>query len=159
VYDEAKRFGEAITFSFLRKHDVDCRIIRIFNTYGPFMQKDDGRVVTDFINQAISNLPLTIFGDGTQTRSFCYIDYMVEGIIKAMFTNDTKGEVINLGNPDERTISELAKMIREMVGTQSEIIFEPLPEDDPHMRRPDIAKAKRLLQWEPKVSLEEGLKK
>lgn len=159
VYDEGKRFGEAATFAYLRTYDLDVRIIRIFNTYGPFMHKDDGRVVSDFIVQALNGVPLTMFGDGSQTRSFCYVDDLVEGIIKAMFTNNTKGEVINLGNPDERTIVDLAKIVKELTNSTSEIIFEPLPEDDPKQRRPDITKAKQLLQWEPTISLEEGLKR
>jgi nucleoside-diphosphate-sugar epimerase len=159
VYDEAKRFGESMTWTFRRKDGVDARIIRIFNTYGPFMQKDDGRVVSTFINQALTNVPITLFGDGNQTRSFCYVDDLVEGIDKAMFTEGTKGEVINLGNPDERKISEIATMVKGMIGKETQIVAEPLPEDDPLQRRPDITKAKRLLQWEPRVSLEEGLKK
>jgi dTDP-glucose 4,6-dehydratase len=159
VYDEGKRFGEAMTFAYLRKFDTDVRIIRIFNTYGPFMQKDDGRAVSAFVNQALDGVPLTVFGDGNQTRSFCYVDDLIEGIMKAMFTEGTKGKVINLGNPDERKISEIATMVKEMTGSKQEIIHEDLPEDDPVQRRPDISKAKQLLQWEPKISFEEGLKK
>lgn len=159
VYDEGKRFGEALTFAFLRKYDIDARIIRIFNTYGPNMQKDDGRVISNFINQAIEGAPITIYGQGAQTRSFCYIDDMVEGIISAMSAKNTKGEVINLGNPDERTIKEAAVMVRELTGSQSQIVNEPRPAEDPERRKPDIEKAKRLLQWEPKISLGEGLKK
>lgn len=159
VYDEAKRFGEAMTFGFKRKHGVDVRIIRIFNTYGPNMQKDDGRVVTAFINQALEGKPLTIFGEGTQTRSFCYVDDLVDGIMKALFTEGTNGEVINLGNPDERKISEIATIVKELVGSDSNIVHEVLPEDDPLQRKPDIEKAKKLLGWEPKVTLEDGLKK
>lgn len=159
VYDEAKRFGEAITFGYIRKYNLDARVVRIFNTYGPVMQADDGRVVSNFINQAIVNLPITVYGDGTQTRSLCYVDDMVEGIRLAMFSSDTKAEVFNLGNPDERTILSIAKLIKNMVSSQSEIIFEDLPEDDPKVRKPDITRAKRILGWEPKVSLEEGLRK
>ena len=159
VYDEAKRFGEAMTFGFHRKYGVDTRIVRIFNTYGPFMQKDDGRVVSTFINQALEGSALTIFGDGSQTRSFCYIDDMVEALMKALFTQNTDGEVINLGNPDERTITEIAQMVKKMVSTDSEIVHEDLPQDDPLKRKPDITKAKNLLGWEPKISLEEGLTK
>jgi dTDP-glucose 4,6-dehydratase len=159
MYDEGKRFGEAMTMTFERKYDVDARIIRIFNTYGPNMQKDDGRVVSNFINQALQNQSLTIYGDGTQTRSFCYVDDMVEGIMRAMFTDRTKGEVINLGNPDERNILEIATMIKDLVGVSVDIVHERLPEDDPLKRKPDITKAKELLQWEPKISLEEGLQK
>lgn len=159
VYDEAKRFGEALTFAFLRKYDMDARIIRIFNTYGPNMQKDDGRVISNFINQAIGEVPVTVYGEGSQTRSFCYIDDMVEGIISAMSSQNTKGEVINLGNPDERTIKEIAEIVKGLTGSRSQIINEPRPAEDPERRNPDIEKAKKLLQWEPKVSLDEGLKK
>jgi nucleoside-diphosphate-sugar epimerase len=159
VYDEGKRFGEAMTFGFLRKFGLNARIVRIFNTYGPFMQKDDGRVVTAFINQAIFNMPISIFGDGSQTRSFCYIDDMVEGLMKAMETDSAKGEVINLGNDDERKISDIAAIVKNMTGSNSEIIFEELPEDDPMVRKPDITKAKNLLSWQPETKLEEGLKK
>jgi len=159
VYDEGKRFGEALTWAFRRTHGIDARIIRIFNTYGPFMQKDDGRAVSAFVNQALTGVPLTIFGNGQQTRSFCYIDDMVDGITKAMLTDKTNGEVINLGNPDERTIAELATMVQAMVGVSTKIVNEDLPEDDPSQRRPDITKAQQLLGWEPKISLEEGLKK
>ena len=159
VYDEAKRFGEAITMGYVRKYNLDARIIRIFNTYGPKMQVDDGRVVSNFINQAIKNEKITIYGKGLQTRSFCYISDMISGIMKAMFKDGTKGEVINLGNTDERKISELATMIKEMTNSASEIAYEDLPEDDPKERKPDISKAKRILDWEPSVLLEDGLKK
>lgn len=159
VYDEGKRFGEAISMAYVRKFSVAARIVRIFNTYGPRMQKDDGRVVSNLINQAIHNEPLTLYGEGKQTRSFCFIDDMVEGLLQAMFTKETKGEVMNLGNPDERRISELATMIKDLTKSNSEIVYEPLPEDDPKNRKPDITKAKKLLNWEPKVSLEEGLTK
>lgn len=159
VYDEGKRFGEAMSFAFKRKHGLDSRIARIFNTYGPNMQKDDGRVVSAFINQALMNVPITIYGDGSQTRSFCYVDDMVEGLIKIMTIEGLSGEVINLGNDDERKISDIAKLIKNMVGGSSEIVREELPEDDPKIRKPDISKAKKLLSWEPQVSLEEGLKK
>lgn len=159
VYDEGKRFGEAITMAYLRKFSVDIRIIRIFNTYGPNMRADDGRVVTNFITQALSNQPLTIYGDGTQTRSFCYIDDMIDGIKKSMFTEGTCGEVINLGNPDERTIFDFADLIKKLTNTNSEVVYEKFPEDDPHRRNPDISYAKQLLSWTPSVSLEEGLGK
>lgn len=159
VYDEGKRFGEAITMAYVRKYDLNARIIRIFNTYGPQMQVDDGRVVSNFINQAIKNESITIYGSGEQTRSFCYVDDMIEGIQKAMFTEGTKGEVINLGNPDERTVLDLAKVIKDMTQSQSELVFEPLPLNDPKVRRPDISKAKKLIGWEPKISLQEGLAK
>lgn len=159
VYDEAKRFGEAMTFGFRRKFGVDARIIRIFNTYGPWMQKDDGRAVSAFVNQALTGVPITVFGDGKQTRSFCYVDDMVDGIYKALFTEGTDGQVINLGNPDERTINEIAVLVKEAIAGNIEIVHEPLPEDDPLQRKPDITKAKQLLDWEPKIGLEEGLKK
>lgn len=159
VYDEGKRFGEALTMAYVRTFGVDARIVRIFNTYGPNMAPDDGRVVSNFITQAIAGAPLTIYGDGKQTRSFCYIDDMVDGIIKAMFSDNTKGEVINLGNPDERRITDLAKMVKKLTKSSSRIIFEELPQDDPTRRKPDITKAKKLLGWEPKVRIEEGLAK
>lgn len=158
-YDEAKRCGEAMVMSFVRKHDVDARIVRIFNTYGPTMQEDDGRVVSNFIMQALKNEPLTIYGDGSQTRSFCYVSDLVEGLCSYMFADGLEGEVINMGNPNEKKIVEFATIVKELTGTTSQIEFEDLPEDDPKQRRPDISKAKRLLGWEPKVSLEEGLKK
>lgn len=159
VYDEGKRFGEAMTAAYHRKFNVNTRIIRIFNTYGPFMQKDDGRAVSTFVNQALTNVPLTVFGDGTQTRSFCYIDDLIEGIMRAMFTEGTNGEVMNLGNPDERTITDIAMIIKKLVGSSVQIVHKPLPSDDPHQRRPDITKAKTLLKWDPTISLEDGLKK
>jgi UDP-glucuronate decarboxylase len=159
VYDEGKRFGEAITFGYLRKFDLDVRIIRIFNTYGPVMQKDDGRVVSNFINQAIENKPITVYGKGTQTRSLCYIDDMISGIKLAMFTLNTKGKVINLGNSDERSILNIAKLILSLTGSKSEIVFGDLPGDDPASRKPDISRAKQILGWQPKVTTEEGLKK
>jgi len=159
VYDESKRFGEAVTSAFIRKFDLDARIIRIFNTYGPLMQKDDGRVVSEFIMQALTNKPFTIYGSGKQTRSFCYVSDMVDGIEKAMFSENTKGEVVNLGNPDERTVLELANLVKQICGSSLEPTFEDLPEDDPKVRKPDITKAKQLLGWTPKVGIEEGLKK
>ncbi len=159
VYDEGKRFSEAVTMAYVRKFSLDCRIVRIFNTYGPGMQKDDGRVVSNFINQALVGEPLTIYGEGKQTRSFCYVDDLVDGLIKFMFEDKAKGEVVNLGNPDERSILELATIIKEMTKSLSEIVFEELPQDDPKSRHPDISKAKKLLDWEPKVSLSEGLLK
>jgi nucleoside-diphosphate-sugar epimerase len=159
MYDEGKRFGEAMTMTYVRKYELDARIIRIFNTYGPNMQKDDGRVVSNFINQALQHEALTIYGDGTQTRSFCYIDDMVEGIMRSMFTLATRGQVINLGNPDERKILEIATIIKDLVGVSANIVHEALPEDDPLKRKPDITKAKELLQWEPTISLEDGLQR
>ncbi len=159
VYDEGKRFGEAITMAYVREFGLNACIIRIFNTYGSRMRADDGRVVSNFINQAISNKPLTVYGDGSQTRSICYIDDLVEGLIAAMTSDKTKGEVLNLGNPDEKTILELANMIKRMTNSLSEIAFEPLPEDDPKVRKPDIDKAKKLIGWEPKVTIDRGLEK
>ena len=158
-YDEGKRFAEAITMEYVRKFNLDARIVRIFNTYGEKMDKDDGRVVTNFINQALSGKPLTIYGSGRQTRSFCYVSDLVAGLVKAMETLNTKGEVFNLGNPKEYTILEIAKIIKEMVGVKDKIAFLPLPQDDPEKRRPDITKARQKLGWEPSVTLEEGLKK
>lgn len=159
VYDEGKRFGEAMIMAFVRKYDMDARIVRIFNTYGPKMQKDDGRVISNFINQALEGKPITVYGDGKQTRSLCFVSDLVEGLIKAMFAEGTKGEVINIGNPNEKTIIEVAEMIKEMIGSNSQITFEELPQDDPKKRNPDISKAKSLLSWAPQVDLEEGLKK
>ena len=159
VYDEGKRFGESITMAYFRKFNTDTRIIRIFNTYGHRMRADDGRVVSNFINQAISNKPLTVYGDGSQTRSICYIDDLVEGLIKTIVSDKTKGEVLNLGSPNEKTILDLANTIKKMTNSSSKIIFEPLPEDDPKVRRPDIDKAKKLIGWTPKVSIDRGLTK
>jgi len=159
VYDERKRFGEAITMSYVRSVGLDARIVRIFNTYGPLMQKDDGRVVSELIVQALKNQPLTVYGDGKQTRSFCYVDDMVVGIEKSMFVENTKGEVINLGNSNEKTILELAGIIKNITNSTSQLSFEELPQDDPKLRKPDISKAKRLLDWEPKAGIEEGLTK
>lgn len=159
VYDEAKRFGEAMTFAFLRKFGVDTRIIRIFNTYGPFMQKDDGRVISNFINQALENVPITVYGDGMQTRSFCFVDDMVNGILAAMMTAKTQGKIINLGNPDERSIKDIAIIIKRATGSMSQIVYDAPPLDDPRQRKPDITSAKKLLEWEPEISFEEGLKR
>lgn len=158
VYDEGKRFGEAMVMAFVRKKRVDGRIVRIFNTYGERMQ-DDGRVVSNFIRQALAGDPLTVYGDGEQTRSFCYISDMVSGIARAMLAKGTRGEVINLGNPHEQTILEIALLIKKLTGSKSKIVYKELPQDDPHRRKPDITKAKRLLSWEPKVGIEEGLEK
>src|SRR3990167_2073042 len=159
VYDEGKRFGESITIAYFRKFNTDTRIIRIFNTYGQRMRADDGRVVSNFINQAISNKPLTVYGDGSQTRSICYVDDLVEGLIKTILSDKTKGEVLNLGSPNEKTILDLANTIKKMTNSASKIIFEPLPEDDPRVRKPDIQKAKNLIGWIPKVSIDRGLAK
>lgn len=156
-YDEGKRCGEATIASFAKKNNLDYRIIRIFNTYGPRMMEDDGRVITNFINQALENEPITVYGDGKQTRSFCYIDDLINGIRKAM--KSEHGEIFNLGNPDEKTILELAEKIQEIIDTESKITHQELPEDDPEKRKPDITKAKNQLNWEPKINLGEGLKK
>lgn len=157
-YDESKRFAEAATYVYLHKYGVDARIVRIFNTYGPRMQMDDGRVVSNFIVQALTGVPLTVYGEGTQTRSFCYIADMALGIYQAMFTPKTKGEIFNLGNPEEVRVIDLAQKIMALTKTKSKIIYKLLPIDDPQKRRPDIAKAKRILGWEPKVKIEEGLR-
>jgi nucleoside-diphosphate-sugar epimerase len=159
VYDEGKRFGEAITMAYHRKYALDIRITRIFNTYGPNMMENDGRVVSNFIVNALQNKPITIYGEGSQTRSFCYVSDMVAGLYAAMFTENSNGEVINIGNPLEKTIKEFAMLVKDLTKTQSEISYESLPEDDPKQRRPDITKAKKVLGWEPVIGLEEGLAK
>ncbi|HRU39329.1 MAG TPA: SDR family oxidoreductase [Candidatus Goldiibacteriota bacterium] len=156
-YDEAKRFSEALTMEYVRKRGLDCRIIRIFNTYGPRLQKDDGRVISNFIDQALNGRPMTIYGDGSQTRSFCYVSDMVRGLILAMLKPGIKGEVINLGNPDEFTVKEAALIIKRMTRSKSRIVRKPLPKDDPCRRKPDISKAKKLLGWQPQVKLVPGL--
>lgn len=157
VYDESKRFGETIVSAFVRSKGLDGRIVRIFNTYGPRMSAD-GRVVIEFVTAALQNKPLSVFGDGRQTRSFCYVSDMVNGIIAAMEKGETE-EIYNLGNPDEFTILEVAQKVKQLTGSSSEIQYLPLPEDDPKQRCPDITKAKQNLGWEPKIRLEEGLKK
>lgn len=158
-YDESKRFAEALSMTYVRKHDTDARVIRIFNTYGPRMRPDDGRVVPNLISQALSGEALTVYGDGSQTRSFCYVEDLVAGISRAMFAPGTKGEVFNLGNPSERPILQFAEAVRELVNPELPIVHEPLPVDDPTRRRPDITKAKATLGWEPAIALEEGLKR
>jgi dTDP-glucose 4,6-dehydratase len=155
VYDEAKRFAEAMTVAYRRYHKVDTKIVRIFNTYGPRMRIRDGRAVPAFISQALVNDDVTIFGDGTQTRSFCYITDLVDGIIKLMLSKEAGP--INIGNPQEMTIEQIARQIIAMTGSKSKIIHKPLPTDDPKVRQPDITLARTLLEWEPKVSLEQGL--
>jgi len=157
VYDEAKRFAEAVTMAYHRTHGVDTRIVRIFNTYGPRMRGRDGRIVPNFIMQAIDNKPLTVYGDGSQTRSFCYVSDLVEGIYKLMLS-DLHGP-INLGNPEEIRVIDFAKKVGQLSGKNVAIKFEPLPEDDPKQRKPEIKKARENLGWEPKVKLEEGLAK
>lgn len=158
VYDEAKRFGETIVSAFVREKGLDGRIIRIFNTYGPKMNLNEGRAVVNFINQALKNKPITIYGDGSQTRSFCYIDDQIAGLIKVMETAGTRGEIFNVGNPEERTVLDFAKKIQALTKSKSQIkVTQALPTDDPTNRNPDISKAKKMLKWEPKVSLEKGL--
>jgi len=157
VYDEAKRFSEAMTMAYYRHHKVDTRIVRIFNTYGPRMRLNDGRALPNFVYQALSGQALTIYGDGRQTRSFCYVDDLIDGIYKLMLSDEHLP--VNIGNPQEITILEFAERIRKHFDNVPQIIFEPLPQDDPKRRCPDISKAKRILNWEPKVNLEEGLKR
>ncbi len=159
VYDEGKRFGEAICMAYVRKFDADVVMIRIFNTYGPRMQKDDGRVVSNFINQALLGDDITIYGTGEQTRSFCYVTDLVEGWVKAMETPEASGEVLNLGNDGEYNVIELAQKVIDMTESSSKIIHEDLPIDDPRKRRPDLSRAEKILGYSPKVSLDEGLKK
>ncbi len=155
VYDEAKRFAEAMTVAYRRFHKVDSKIVRIFNTYGPRMRINDGRAVPAFISQALLNEDVTVFGDGTQTRSFCYISDLVDGIIRLMLSKETGP--INIGNPQEMTIEQIAQTIIEMTGSTSKIIYKPLPTDDPRVRQPDITLARTRLDWEPKVTLDQGL--
>jgi len=157
VYDEAKRFAEAITMAYRRAHGVDTRIVRIFNTYGERMRPRDGRVVPALICQALAGEPMTVFGDGSQTRSFCYVADLIDGIYRLLQSDAP--DPINIGNPAELSVLEFARTIRALTGARSEIVFRPLPVDDPKQRRPDITKAKTLLSWEPKVKLEDGLKK
>lgn len=157
VYDEAKRYSEALTMAYHREYGMDTKIARIFNTYGPRMRADDGRVVPNFINQALEGKPLTIYGDGKQTRSFCYVADLVEGLYKLLMSDENLP--VNIGNPAETTVLEFANTVIRLTDSKSDIVYKPLPEDDPKKRRPDITKAKRVLGWEPKVSLDEGLRK
>ena len=157
VYDEAKRFAEAITMAYHRFHNVDTRIVRIFNTYGPRMRPNDGRVVSNFIVQALRGEPLTIYGDGSQTRSFCYVEDEVEGIFRLFMKGDH--DPCNIGNPDEYTVLQLAEMVIELTGSSSVIERRPLPTDDPRVRKPDITRARTMLGWDPKVPVREGLKR
>jgi dTDP-glucose 4,6-dehydratase len=157
VYDEAKRFAEAITLAYHRFHNVDTKIVRIFNTYGPRMRINDGRVVPNFIHQALHGQPMTIYGKGTQTRSFCYMDDLIDGILKLLYS-DITGPV-NIGNPREFTILEFAEMVNKISHKKSKLVFKPLPKDDPRQRKPDITLAKKKLGWTPKVKLEDGLKR
>ena len=157
VYDEAKRFAEAMTMAYHRYHKVDTRIVRIFNTYGPRMRLRDGRVVPAFIGQALKDEPLTVFGDGSQTRSFCYVSDLIDGIFKLAMSDFP--EPVNIGNPREMTIKQFAEEIIRITGAKSKIDYKPLPVDDPKVRQPDISRAKKVLGWEPKVQFEEGIKK
>ncbi|HEY4481527.1 MAG TPA: UDP-glucuronic acid decarboxylase family protein [Candidatus Brocadiaceae bacterium] len=157
VYDEAKRFAEAMTMAYHRYHHVDTRIVRIFNTYGPRMRIKDGRSLPNFMCQALSSEDMTVFGNGSQTRSFCYVSDLVDGIYRLLLSDEH--EPVNMGNPAEITILQLAKEMLALTGSKSKIVFKPLPVDDPKIRQPDISKAKKILGWEPKVSREEGLRK
>jgi dTDP-glucose 4,6-dehydratase len=157
VYDESKRFAESLTFAYHRLYDMNVGVVRIFNTYGPGLRPGDGRVVSNFLVQAMNGKPLTIYGDGSQTRSFCYVDDEVRGIL-ALLESDHTGPV-NIGNPDEFTVKELASTVLEVTGSSSDIVFESLPTDDPIRRRPDITRARELLGWQPEVSLREGLER
>jgi dTDP-glucose 4,6-dehydratase len=156
VYDEAKRFTEAVTMAYRRYHNVDTRIVRIFNTYGPLMQINDGRVVPNFMKQALRNEPLTVYGNGQQTRSFCYVSDEIDGFLR--LSKSDEHLPVNIGNPNEFTILECAQLVSKITGSQSQIVYEPLPQDDPKQRCPDITKARQLLGWEPKVNLEAGLR-
>ena len=158
-YDEGKRMAETLFFDYHRQHQVDIKVIRIFNTYGPRMNTHDGRVVSNFIVQALKNENITIYGSGEQTRSFCYVDDLIEGMIRMMYSRDGFTGPVNIGNPGEFTMLELAQKIIDLTGSSSKIVFEPLPQDDPMQRRPVIDLAKKELSWEPTVNLEEGLKK
>jgi dTDP-glucose 4,6-dehydratase len=163
-YDEAKRFAEALTMAYWRQHGIDVRIIRIFNTVGPRMRIDDGRVFPNFITQALRGEPLTVYGDGSQTRSFCYVDDLIEGVMQVMAWTPPEGadelaRVFNLGNPEEVTILEFAHLVKEVTGSRSPIVFRPLPKDDPKQRRPDITRAKTFLGWQPRTSLREAVER
>ena len=158
-YDESKRLGETLTMVYYRQYQVNARIVRIFNTYGPNSQADDGRMIPNFIMQALQNKALTIYGDGSQTRSICYVSDLVDGLVRAMFTPHTAGEVFNLGNTDEQSVLEYAQLIIKLCNTSSSLIFEPGRIDDPERRRPDISKAQRVLGWQLRVSKEEGLRR
>ncbi len=157
VYDEAKRFAEALTMAYHRYHGVDTRIARIFNTYGPRMRLNDGRVVPNFILQALAGRDLTVYGDGSQTRSFCYVDDLIEGVVKLLFSQEN--EPVNLGNPDEFSVLGFAEEVLKITQSNSKIVHHPLPVDDPRVRQPDIAKARKILNWHPKVGLREGIKR
>ncbi|CAM8430946.1 WcaG Nucleoside-diphosphate-sugar epimerases [Candidatus Methylopumilus universalis] len=156
-YDEGKRCAETLFFDYFRQHHLEIKVMRIFNTYGPRMHPNDGRVVSNFIVQALQNKPITIYGDGSQTRSFCYVSDLIEGMIKFMESDKTITGPINIGNPNEFTMLELAELILKLTSSQSKIIFKSLPEDDPKQRQPDISLAKNMIGWEPKIKLEDGL--
>lgn len=158
-YDESKRFAETLTVAYSKRYDIDVRTARIFNTYGPRMRPDDGRVVPTFLKQALANENLTIYGDGSQTRSFCYVSDLIDGLRALMRTPDLANEAVNIGKDDERTIRELANLIMEISGSSSDVTFEPLPQDDPKRRCPDLEKARSNLDWDPSIPLEEGLKR
>ena len=158
-YDEGKRCAETLFFDYYRQHRLKIKVARIFNTYGPRMHPNDGRVVSNFIVQALKNEPITVFGQGQQTRSFCYVDDLIEGLIGLMNSSDEMIGPVNLGNPAEFTIMELARKVIELTGSASEVIYKPLPQDDPRQRKPDIALARKELQWQPVVGLDEGLRK
>ena len=157
VYDEAKRYAEALTMAYYRQQGVDTTIVRIFNTYGPRMRAHDGRAIPTFLRQALEGKPVTVFGDGSQTRSFCYVDDLIRGIV--LLAESSEHLPVNLGNPDEKTLLELAETIIRLTAASSEIIFEALPVDDPQVRQPDITRARQILGWQPEISLEEGLRK
>jgi dTDP-glucose 4,6-dehydratase len=161
VYDEAKRFGEAIAMAYHRTHGIDARIARIFNTYGPRMRPHDGRVVSNFIVQALEGKPLTVYGKGDQTRSFCYVEDEIQGLVRLLMAPESPEihHPVNIGNPTELTVLEIAKKVLDLTGSASPIVYEPLPEDDPKVRRPNIARAQALLGWNPSISLEEGLQR
>lgn len=156
VYDEAKRFAEAMTMAYRRFHDVDTRIVRIFNTYGPRMRIEDGRAIPAFVSQALRGEPVTVFGDGSQTRSVCYVDDLVDGIVRLLHSDEQ--DPVNIGNPDELTMVELAEEIIKLTGSSSPIVFRPLPDDDPKVRQPDITRARTLLNWQPTIQRQQGLK-
>jgi dTDP-glucose 4,6-dehydratase len=156
-YDEAKRFAEAIVMAYHRTHGVDTRIVRIFNTYGSRMRLDDGRVLPNFMGQALRGEPITVYGTGSQTRSFCYVDDLVEGVVRLL--NADYHDPVNIGNPDEVTVLQFAEEIRALTGSRSEIVFRPLPQDDPKVRKPDIARARQLLSWQPLVTRADGLRR
>jgi dTDP-glucose 4,6-dehydratase len=159
VYDEAKRFAEAMSMAYHRHHGMDTRIVRIFNTYGPRMRPDDGRAIPQFISQALAGDPMTVHGDGSQTRSFCYVDDLVDGIVRLLMVEPAFHEPVNIGNPSEMTVLEMAELIKELTGSSSDIKFTERPVDDPSVRRPDIGRAQKLLGWNPTVDVRDGLKR